>query len=376
VVFGVKGEGVDIDVLALIFLNKDIRVISIVFTYEVETYATISTGHVSVVLVGLDAEEVFKAAFSEAVVAVELEFGNREGSICFSRVAEGSELAGLGITITRATGTHRSLCNPDEFLAGVVKAEVRTEGGATSYGFITSELNLFDEVLVGDLGEAAAFISVKVDVVNPEADAIATKDNIITCGGKVGRSFNFEVNLDFVVLKGDQGESETGVAVEPEHEGDIKTLLGENLVSKNAGNVADHFVIADTLAFRGAEFGPDIEPFTVLTVNELATDFDFNLLDEGIAETIYWNGSSGICKFAFEPHVLDKVTVAADGSSDTASEIDVTIEGLFDGFHGKVSVATVDYLEEGNLRVASKINILGAIGDKLHKTSSHCLGDD
>jgi hypothetical protein len=34
-------------------------------------------------------------------------------------------------------------------------------------------------------------------------------------------------------------------------------------------------------------------------------------------------------------------------------------------------VATVDYLEEGNLRVARQIDILGAISYKLHKTSAH-----
>jgi hypothetical protein len=34
-------------------------------------------------------------------------------------------------------------------------------------------------------------------------------------------------------------------------------------------------------------------------------------------------------------------------------------------------MATVDNLEKGNLGISSKINILCAIGDELHKTSSH-----
>jgi hypothetical protein len=36
------------------------------------------------------------------------------------------------------------------------------------YGFSGGELNLFDEVFVGGLGEAFAFFLVKVDVVYPE----------------------------------------------------------------------------------------------------------------------------------------------------------------------------------------------------------------
>jgi hypothetical protein len=34
--------------------------------------------------------------------------------------------------------------------------------------FITGELELFNEVFVGELSETAAFISVKEDVINPE----------------------------------------------------------------------------------------------------------------------------------------------------------------------------------------------------------------
>jgi hypothetical protein len=33
-------------------------------------------------------------------------------------------------------------------------------------------------------------------------------------------------------------------------------------------------------------------------------------------------------------------------------------------------VATVDHLEEGDLGVAREVNVLGAVGDKLHKTTT------
>jgi len=51
--------------------------------------------------------------------------------------------------------------------------------------------------------------------------------------------------------------------------------------------------------------------------------------------------------------VVDEITVAADLASDTTAEISGSVEGLFNGFHGEVSVAAVNYLEEGDLGVAS-----------------------
>ena len=58
------------------------------------------------------------------------------------------------------------LDNPDKFLNWVVEVEFDLVGRRPD-GFITSELNLFDEVFVTDLSEASAFISIKVDVINP-----------------------------------------------------------------------------------------------------------------------------------------------------------------------------------------------------------------
>jgi hypothetical protein len=36
-------------------------------------------------------------------------------------------------------------------------------------------------------------------------------------------------------------------------------------------------------------------------------------------------------------------------------------------------VATVGHLPESNLRIARKIDVLGAISDKLHKSTSHLI---
>jgi len=50
----------------------------------------------------------------------------------------------------------------------------------------------------------------------------------------------------------------------------------------------------------------------------------------------------------------------------------LTVEGLLDGFDGKVGVPAVGHLPEGNLRITGQVNVLCAVSDELHKASSHC----
>jgi hypothetical protein len=59
------------------------------------------------------------------------------------------------------------LDNPDKLLARVVEVELDLVGGG-SYGLVTSELDLLEEVLVGVLGHLAALISVEENIVNVE----------------------------------------------------------------------------------------------------------------------------------------------------------------------------------------------------------------
>jgi hypothetical protein len=67
---------------------------------------------------------------------------------------------------------------------------------------------------------------------------------------------------------------------------------------------------------------------------------------------------------------VNQVTVALDSAGNLVAEAGVAVEGVLDGLHGKVGVATIDGLEEGNLRVASKVNILGAVSYELHQTTT------
>ena len=66
-----------------------------------------------------------------------------------------------------------------------------------------------------------------------------------------------------------------------------------------------------------------------------------------------------------------KITVTGDCAGNTAAEIGLAGECLLDGFHRKVSVASVRHLPESNLGGSCKEHVLGAIGYKLHKSTSH-----
>jgi len=76
-------------------------------------------------------------------------------------------------------------------------------------------------------------------------------------------------------------------------------------------------------------------------------------------------GESGL-----EVDAVDQVAVALDSASHLLAKVRGTIERVLNGLHGKVGVTTVDNLKKGNLGVTGKVNVLGAIGNKLHQTTS------
>jgi len=74
------------------------------------------------------------------------------------------------------------LDDPDEFLDWVVEVEFDLVGGGSD-GFITGELNLFDEVFVWVLGHASAFIGVKENVINVKRGG---DERLVVRGGYLG----------------------------------------------------------------------------------------------------------------------------------------------------------------------------------------------
>jgi hypothetical protein len=149
------------------------------------------------------------------------------------------------------------------------------------------------------------------------------------------------------------------------------------------GDVTNHLGITGLLTRLLGEFIPDVEPLAVVLVDTLTTDFEFNGLNEVVANPVEptelsTRTVSGLESYlresGLEVDTVDQVTVTLDSAGYTLAEARGTVERVLNGLHGEVGVTTVDNLEEGDLGVTSEVNILGAISDELHQaTTCHCI---
>jgi hypothetical protein len=305
------------------------------------------------------------------------------------------------------------LNDPDELLAGVVEVELDLVR-RRSNRLVTGVLELLNEVLVGVLGELSALVSIQEDEVN--IDRGGNKGLLVGSGDRLRGSISgtqtldspqaltngseIDVNLNLVVLESNEGKSKTGVSAEPEEEGDVQGGLGESLAGSanlagatggsaravnigesgvaqvgELGGVADHLVVASLLLRRESELIPDVHPITILAIDSLATDLDLNESNELLAGVVQPTGIDGasavvgshglvnLGKSNLDIGAVSKISVSGDGAGNTAAEIGLAVEGLLDGLHREVGVASVRDLPEGDLGCASKKNVLGAIGD-------------
>jgi hypothetical protein len=125
-----------------------------------------------------------------------------------------------------------------------------------------------------------------------------------------------------------------------------------------------------------------VHPITVLAINALATDLNLNLRDELLTGEVKPTGINTVLSRGLhllvdlgesdlQVSAVSQITVAGNGASNTATEVSLAVESLLNGLHGKVGVALIRNLPESDLGVASQVNVLSAIGDKLHQSSSH-----
>jgi len=215
------------------------------------------------------------------------------------------------------------LDDPDKLLAWVVEVELNLVGGRTN-GLVTSELDLLKEVLVGVLCHLAALISVKEDIVNIERGSnkgllVGSRDGLSSRGARKGldspqaltNRADVKVNLDLVVLESNQGKGKSGVAAEPEQQGDVESGLREGVagsanlagssgrgarsrdISKGGvsdvgklGGVTNHLEVSTLLLRRKGELVPDVHPVTILTVNALTSNLNLNLGNELLTNVI------------------------------------------------------------------------------------------
>ena len=275
-----------------------------------------------------------------------------------------------------------ALNNPDEFLDGVVEIEARLVRRARER-FFTRELELVNEVFVRYLGKTATFVRVEVDVVDVERGVlevgvkhrgnrrlVRTTNNVALAGAS-----EFNVDNNFVVLESNEGESKTRVTAEEELEGNVERRLGlfrragarygrrgwlrwrtsvgfVGFVRREGERVTNHTLVT-SLETRGErEFVEDFEPVTIVEINTLTTDLEFNRVDEEVTERVYPTERStrdlNLGDVDLEVDAVNEITVARDRAADTLAEVSRAIERLLNRFHGKVCVASVDDLENAS----------------------------
>jgi hypothetical protein len=268
---------------------------------------------------------------------------------------------------------------------------------------------------MGVLGHLTTLISVKEHVVDVER---GSHERLVVGGGNLAGTSavgegahspqalinrtDVKVDLDLVILEGDEGQGKTGVTAVPELERHVEGGLGKGVAGSahltrgsgvarainirerrvsdvgKLGGVANHLVVATLLVLGQGKLVPDVHPVTILTVNALTTDLNLNLRDELLTGEIKPAGIHGAGARLVAHSLVDlgqshlkvgavgQVTVTRDSASNATTEVGLTVESLLDGLEGEVGVATVGHLPESDLRLARKIDILGAVSDKLH----------
>jgi hypothetical protein len=278
-------------------------------------------------------------------------------------------------------------------------------------------LDLLEEILVGVLCHLAALISVEEDVVNIERGSnkgllVGGRDGLgsIVCTKRLNSpealtdGADVKVDLDLVVLESNQRKGKARVAAEPEEKGNVEGGLRKGLAGSTdlvgstsggtgardiseigvsdvgkLGGVTNHLEVSTLLLRRHGELVPDVHPVTVLAVNALATNLDLNLGDELLTNEVQPTGIDtavvqalvNLRESNLEVSAVSKVTVTGDCAGYTAAEIGLAREGLLNRFHCEVGMASVRHLPESNLGSSSKEHVLCAIGDELHKSTSH-----
>jgi hypothetical protein len=193
-----------------------------------------------------------------------------------------------------------------------------------------------------------------------------------------------------VILEGNEGKGESGVGAEPELEGHVEGGLGKGVAGSadlarrlgvartidvgergvgdkgELSGISNHLEITLLLLGSHCELIPYMHPISILSVNALSTDLDLHLGDNLFAGEIEPSGintstlrkGSGVAhilvnlgKSDLEVCAVGEVAVPADDTCDTSTEIGLSVKCLFNGFNGKVGIASIRDLPESDLWV-------------------------
>ncbi|ABT16413.1 hypothetical protein ATCV1_z279R [Acanthocystis turfacea chlorella virus 1] len=332
-------------------------------------------------LVGLHLVEVRALAAGETVLAVELDLGRVQGgqllvegggvgSVTNGGVGVDADVGQGGVAAVRVVRAGGEV--PGQVLGGVVEVHADVlaglGGGGDGGSLGAGELQLLDQVLVGQLGEASALLGVQENVVHVHGHLGSGHGGTVgEAGGGAGSvggdtvhgGREREVELHFVVLQGDQGQGQAGGLVEEEDQGHVEALGGaDGLVV----HVVGHATVVHAVVVHAEDGVVGAEPVVVVLVDALATDLELHILQQLLGGV---EGGTNALEHELDHDVGDQVTVTGDLGADLVAEANGTVDGLLNGLNGEVGVAAVHGLEESNLGVASQVHVLGTIGDEL-----------
>lgn len=344
--------------------------------------------------------EVAGLAHGEAVVVVERELDHGDGVLTVETGVVEPILAG-----DVAVALHE----PEEGLHGVVQVELEAvrSGDAETTLEVHRELllHLRDQVFVRHLGEATALVSVQEHVIHVEegVQIVGAQGREATAAGlglerdgeasavvvdvgtgarheQVLHAAQVELNAHLVILEGNQGQGETGVAVEPKLQGRV-VAAGQLGVLDELGareTLSNHLL--EAAGRVGRQLLPDLEELTELLVDALSTDEDLHALDDGVADGVgpvhpgvavaILVGVDDGGQVKHKVDLLGQITRTLDDGVELLAERRITLEGDLDRLLGKVGVTAIHGLEERDLRVGRDVKVLGPDGHQRHESST------
>jgi hypothetical protein len=302
-----------------------------------------------------------------------------------------------------------ALSNPEDGLNGVVKIELKAIGrgdGQTTLQ-VNGELllDLSNEILVGELSEAATLISVQKHIVNIQegiqvsllqggestagslslegshnASAVGVDFASAASHEEILHTAKLELKTHLVVLKGNQGQGKTSVAVKPKLQGGVETTRQLGILNELSARKALSNHLLETTTGIGSEFLPNFQKLSILLINGLTSNQDGHTVNDGMTNGVgpvnkgltvailigVHNGGQIKDKVDF----LSQITTALNDGIELLSEPSLTLKDDLNGFLSKVGMTTIHSLEKGHLRVRSNIHILGTHTHEGHQSST------
>lgn len=148
-----------------------------------------------------------------------------------------------------------------------------------------------------------------------------------------------------MVLEGDKRQGKTGMAVEEEDQGEIESLDASGISASSACGEIGQASIGSLLIGGAEELIIQSIPVGINFIYLLTTDFELDFGDKLFGGEV-GGGGSALLESDFQEHGRNEVTITRDGSGHALTVVHGPVEGLFDGFEGKVGMSAVNNLPE------------------------------